>query len=51
MHFYELYLVSGHPLAFLDAMTAWGGIQASVYLICSRTCKVLRWMSSRSIWS
>jgi hypothetical protein len=32
LHFYELYLVSGHPLAFLDAMTAWGGIQASVYL-------------------
>jgi len=32
LHFYELYLVSGHPLAFLDAMTAWGGIQPSVYL-------------------
>ena len=32
LHFYDLYLVSGHPLAFLDAMSAWGGIQASVYL-------------------
>jgi hypothetical protein len=32
MHFYSLYLVSGHPLAFLDAMTAWGGIQPSAYL-------------------
>ena len=31
LHFYELYLVSGHPLAFLDAMTAWGGIQPSTY--------------------
>jgi len=32
LHFYDLYLVSGHPLAFLDAMTAWGGIQPSAYL-------------------
>ncbi|HUI88044.1 MAG TPA: hypothetical protein VLX61_04905 [Anaerolineales bacterium] len=32
LHFYDLYLVSGHPFAFLDAMTAWGGIQPSAYL-------------------
>ena len=32
LHFYDLYLVSGHPLAFLDAMIAWGGIQPSAYL-------------------
>ncbi len=32
LHFSDLYLVSGDPLAFLDAMTAWGGIQPSVYL-------------------
>ncbi len=32
LHFYNLYLVSGHPFAFLDAMTAWGGIQPSAYL-------------------
>ena len=32
LHFYNLYLISGHPLAFLDAMTAWGGIQPSAYL-------------------
>ena len=31
-HFYNLYFVSGHPFAFLDAMTAWGGIQPSAYL-------------------
>ncbi len=29
LHFYELYRVSGHPLAFLDAMSAWGGVQTS----------------------
>jgi hypothetical protein len=32
LHFYDLYLVSGHPFAFLDAMIAWGGIQPSAYL-------------------
>jgi hypothetical protein len=32
LHFYDLYVISGHPLAFLDAMQAWGGIQASAYL-------------------
>ncbi|HUH96036.1 MAG TPA: hypothetical protein VLZ89_01670 [Anaerolineales bacterium] len=32
MHFYDLYRVSGQPLAFLDAMTAWGGIQPAAYL-------------------
>ncbi|HEY9152440.1 MAG TPA: hypothetical protein VIN60_06095, partial [Anaerolineales bacterium] len=31
LHFYDLYLVSGHPLSFLDAMTAWGGIRSSTY--------------------
>jgi hypothetical protein len=32
LHFYDLYLVSGHPFAFLDAMIAWGGSQTSIYL-------------------
>jgi len=31
LHFYDLYLVSGHPLAFLDTMQAWGGIQPATY--------------------
>jgi len=31
LHFYHLYLISGHPFAFIDAMTAWGGIQPATY--------------------
>ncbi len=32
LHFYELYRVTGQPLAFFQAMTAWGRIQSSTYL-------------------
>jgi hypothetical protein len=31
LHFYYLYLKSGHLFAFFDAMTAWGGIQLSMF--------------------
>jgi hypothetical protein len=31
LHFYYLYLKSGHLFAFFDAMTAWGGVQLSMF--------------------
>lgn len=31
LHFYYLYLISGHPFAFSDAMKAWGGLQTSIF--------------------
>ncbi|MCL4530611.1 MAG: hypothetical protein M1282_14510, partial [Chloroflexi bacterium] len=31
LHFYYLYLKSGHLFAFSDAMKAWGGLQTSIF--------------------
>jgi hypothetical protein len=31
LHFYYLYLISGHVFAFSDAMSAWGGLQTGMF--------------------
>ncbi len=31
LHFLTLYLISGHVFAFFDAMSAWGGVQFSMF--------------------
>ncbi len=31
LHFYTLYLKSGHPFAYFDATAAWGGVNASIF--------------------
>ena len=31
LHFYTLYLISGHVFAYFDATAAWGGVNASIF--------------------